>query len=250
MANYTKYRDVPKMPEEFKSSEKYHHRNGEEYRKWTQEEKEWMVELRDEGYKVREIAESIDRDYTVTSLQMKRIMKKLGRYNTTHLERKYEANREYIKHVNPSTVLDAYCGSYKFYTTEFPNITTTTNDSDKKVEADYNMEALKLLKKLDKEGKTFDVVDLDPYGSAVECFELAIKLATKGLVITLGEMGHKRWKRLDFISKHYDIHTLEDFTLDNLVRDIIKIAEKQGKTLEVYERSNWRNINRVWFIIK
>ena len=61
----------------------------------------------------------------------------------------------------------------------------------------------------------FDLIDLDPFGSAYDCFDLAIKMAKKGLCITLGELGHKRWKRLDFVSSHYGIDNIDNLTLSN-----------------------------------
>ena len=51
--------------------------------------------------------------------------------------------------------------------------------------------------------------------------EKALDIAEHGLVMTLGELGHRRWKRLDFISKHYsNIKTIEDITVENFVEEI------------------------------
>ncbi|MCS5736874.1 hypothetical protein, partial [Herbiconiux daphne] len=52
-------------------------------------------------------------------------------------------------------------------------------------------------------------------------FRQAVPLANKGIILTLGEMGHVRFKRLDFVSKHYGIKTLEEFTVENIVDKIL-----------------------------
>ena len=52
----------------------------------------------------------------------------------------------------------------------------------------------------------FDLIDIDPFGSAYDCFDLSIKIAEKGLIITYGEMGHIRWKRLDYVNRIYNIN--------------------------------------------
>ena len=114
----------------------------------------------------------------------------------------------------------------------------------------YHLDALKLLCKLYCEGKTFDLIDLDPFGSAYDCFDLAIKMAKKGLVITLGELGHKRWKRLDYVERYYGITNLEDFTIDNLINHIQQLGMKNKKRLVVYEKKEWKNIGRVYFKIE
>ena len=100
------------------------------------------------------------------------------------------------------------------------------------------------------EGRKFDMIDLDPFGSAYDCFDLAVKMASKGLAITLGELGHKRWRRLDFVGSHYGIRTLEDFTIDNLIEHIRHIGERNKKRLVVWGFKEWQNIGRVYFRIE
>jgi tRNA G26 N,N-dimethylase Trm1 len=95
----------------------------------------------------------------------------------------------------------------------------------------------------------YDLVDLDPFGSAYDCFDLAIKMATKCLIITFGELGHKRFKRLDYVSRHYDINNINDFTTDNLIKEVIKIGKRNKKELTPVFIKDWRNISRVYFEI-
>lgn len=62
-----------------------------------------------------------------------------------------------------------------------------------------------------------------------------------------GELGHKRWKRLDYVSSHYGIQSLNDFTIENLVSHIQMIGLRNKKRLSVFDCREWRNIGRVWF---
>lgn len=94
------------------------------------------------------------------------------------------------------------------------------------------------------------MIDLDPFGSAYDCFDLAIKMAKKGLCITLGEMGHKRWKRLDYVKDRYDITDLDDFTSLNLIKKIQEIGRYNKKNLIVFDYKDWQHISRVWFTIE
>lgn len=74
--------------------------------------------------------------------------------------------------------------------------------------------------------------------------------SVKEIAITFGEIGHKRWKRLDYVSKMYGINSLDDFTTDNLIKGAEKIALRHNKKLIVFNKCEWRNISRVWFKIE
>lgn len=216
-------------------------------RRWTKEEENWCLELEKQGFTHQEIAESVGREHTSVSIKMKRLKKKDGRYNAPHIKEKYKTNDEFIEYLKPNTILDVFCGVNQVYNGKASVV--VTNDLDKKINAEYNLDALKLLCLMYYEDEKFDFVDLDPYGSASECFDLAIKIATKGLAITLGEIGHKRFKRLDYVKRHYDIHNLEDFTTDNLIEYIQKQALKNKKQLNVWKKCEWNGISRVWFTV-
>ena len=74
-------------------------------------------------------------------------------------------------------------------------------------------------------------------------------MARKGLCITLGEIGHKRWKRLDFVKPRYDINHMNEFRSDVLVKKIQEIGIRNKKKLVVFDLRDWQNISRVWFMI-
>lgn len=241
--------DIPKMPDEYKGEDM----KATEYvktvpRKWTPEEIQWCLELKEKGFTHKEIAVSIDREYLCTNIKMKRLTKKDNTYNAGHIQEKYDINEEYLRVISPKTVADVFCGTKNFYKDKVSNV--VSNDKDVNVVADYNLDSLKFLCHMYCNNKKFDLIDLDPFGSASNCLELAIQMSKKGLIVTLGEMGHKRFKRLDYVRRHYNINTLDDFTSDNIITVIQKIGMKYKKNLKVYRKCDWRGISRVWFIIE
>lgn len=241
---------IPKMPEEYKGVEtKKTSYTKNTPRKWTSEEVEWCLKLKERGFTNKEIATSIGREEVSTSIKLKRVTKKDDTYNKKHLEDKYATNKEYYEFIKPKSLLDVYCGVKKYWSSNY-NIKVTTNDVDKNIDSDYNLDSLKLLCKMYYEGNKFDVVDLDPFGSAYDCFDLAIKMAKRGIVITLGEMGHKRFKRFDFVDRYYGINNMDDFTSDNIIEEIKKIGLKNKKLLKVFSKKDWQGISRVWFYIE
>jgi len=239
-----------KMPEAYKGK---HTKNGGltkfQPRKWTEKEIQWVSMLKEKGFNTHQIAESIDRDFTQVAIKIKRIAKKSMNYNQGHFEEKFMVNCDFVKEIKPKSVLDVYAGFLSVYKKiDCDNV--ISNDKNEKANTEYHLDALNFVCQMYIEKRKFDLVDLDPFGSAYDCFDLAIKMAKKGIVITLGELGHKRFKRLDFVRRYYGIETLEDFTTDNLVKHIIKIGERNKKTLKPIYVKNWKNISRVYFKIE
>lgn len=239
---------IPKMPDDYKGKT---NKNGgytvSAPRIWTKQEIEWVKNLIEAGYSNKEIAESVDRTLTSVAIKVKRLGKSEGTYNATHVEDKYATNQAFFNLIKPATTLDLYCGEKDFYF-EYLGEKSISNDIDENIEASYNMDALQCLCHLYPQA--FDLIDLDPYGSAYDCFDLAVKMARKAIVITFGELGHKRWKRLDFVSRYYGINTLEDFTIENLIAHVQMIGKRNKKLLTPVYVKEWRNIGRVWFKIE
>jgi hypothetical protein len=238
------------MPSEYKGE---HTKNGGltkfQPRKWTEKEIEWVNMLKAKGFNTKQIAECIDRDVTQVSIKIKRLGKKSMTYNQGHFEEKFAVNYDFVKEIKPKSVLDVYAGFASVYK-KLNCDNVMSNDKNEKSNTEYHLDALDFVCQMYLDKRKFDLVDLDPFGSAYDCFDLAIKIAKKGLVITLGELGHKRFKRLDFVRRYYGIETLEDFTTDNLVKHIIKIGERNKKTLIPIYVKDWRNIARVYFKIE
>ena len=244
-------KDVPKMPVEYIG--KYIDGKGRggsitTPRRWTRDEEAWIAKLRDEGYSIPQIAKSCERSEVSVGIKLKRISKSDNTYNDEHVLQKYALNDEFMCVIAPKSVCDVYCGKKSFYNKY--DVKLLTNDINTEfINADYHLDALKFMCMCYYQNKTFDIIDLDPYGSAYDCFDLAIKMARKGLVITLGELGHRRWKRLDYVSRYYGINKLEDFTIDNIISHIQDIGKRNKKKLNIWESIEWKNIGRIYLTI-
>lgn len=238
------------MPEEYKgkigTKTEYTHTAP---REWNEKEIEWLLLKHSQGYNAEQIAYSMGRTPVSVSIKLKRLKKTKDTYNERHLEDKYEFNDYFLNEIQPKTILDLYCGVKSYYKSK-RCYDVITNDIDKKIDADYHNDALKTICMLYSQNKKFDLIDLDPFGSAYDCFDLAIKMASKGIAITLGELGHKRWKRLDYVERFYGINCLQEFTIDNLIKHIQNIGLRNHKELEVVFKKEWENIGRVWFRVK
>jgi len=217
-------------------------------RKWTEEEIGWIVEKKKQGYSNEEIAWSVDRTEISVQIKLKRLSKDDNTYNKPHVIEKYRVNSAFLNDIEPKTILDLYSGEKPYYT-GLGKYDVTTNDKNESFPAMFHMDALECLCLLYANKKRYDLIDLDPFGSAYDCFDLAIKMAKKGLAVTFGEYGHKRWKRNDFLKRYYGIEDVEGFNVMDLIREVQRIALRNKKVLvPVYVRE-WQNIARVWFEI-
>ena len=217
-------------------------------REWTDGEIEWLKSMKEDGYTNAEIAESMGRSETSISIKLKRIGKTNNGYNDSHREEKYKANWEFFELIKPSIILDAYCGTESFWSKT--NAKVVSNDIDPDIDADRHLPADRLIAEYYSKGYHFDLIDLDPCGSAYDCFDQSIKMAKKGIIITLGEMGHKRWKRLDFVRRYYGIEKLSDFTTERLIEEIRRIGRRNKKELTPVIVKEWARISRVYFTIE
>jgi hypothetical protein len=224
-------------------------------RKWTEKEIDWVLMLKEKSFSIKQIADFIDRDVVQVSIKIKRLGKKNKTYNEPHREEKYKTNEEFLNIIQPKSCLDVFSGEKSFWLNKVEHLIANDKNFESKVENNhFNMDAFDFLCYMwlnkNKYYKTYDIVDLDPFGSAYDCFDLSIKLAKKGIIITLGELGHKRFKRLDFVRRYYGIEKMEDFNTNNLINHIIKIGERNKKKLTPVFIKDWRNIARVYFKIE
>jgi len=214
-------------------------------REWTDSEIQWIKERKKDGYSNSDIALALGRSQISLQLKLKRLAKSSDNYNLENRPEKYAANFEFLNLIQPSTVLDVYAGNSWW---KSQGVTTTTNDKDTKFDADYHLDALDLLCHLKLEGKKYDIVDLDPYGSAYDQFDLALMLAKKGLIVSFGEWGHKRWKRVDFVKPRYGIENLEGYGQgEAFVLEVQRIAACNKKEAEPVVQIHYANFVRVYF---
>jgi hypothetical protein len=218
-------------------------------RKWTKKEEDWVIMLKNKGVKNKDIAKYVDRNLVQVSIKIKRLNKANGETcNEKHREYKYKYNTMFLDLIKPKSVLDLYSGELSFYHGKVD--TLVTNDKNKLFNCDYNEDANKLVCKLYYENNKYDLVDIDPFGSPYECLDLSIKMSRKGLIATIGEMGHKRFKRLDFVRTHYSINSIEEFTSSKICDEIIKIGARNKKKLIPIYIADWKGISRIYFKIE
>lgn len=215
-------------------------------RRWTESELSWCVKQVESGYSYAEIAEATGRTEVSVFVKLKRLTKTNDTYNVKQRELKYRANEMFLNTVQPKTALDVFAGN-SWWRDNAPH--AVTNDLDEGFETDFHMTALDLLCQMQVERKRFDVIDLDPFGSAYECFDLAFRMARKGVVISFGEWGHKRWKRTDFVAPRYGIHSLDDFRHEPFIVEAQRIARLHKKVADVFDVLQYSNFLRVYFTI-
>lgn len=223
-------------------------------RRWTEEEKKYCLAMSEAGYSHKDIAYATGRSEVSVSLKMKRMKKtpEIRTYNKEHITDKYTINIFMAEYLQPNTILDIACGTENFWKNNIRKIGATevyTNDLNSKIQADAHMPADKEIARLYSLNKTFDIIDIDLFGSPYDCIDLAIRMSNKGLFLTLGEMGHKRFKRLDFVRDHYNITTMEQFTSDNIIKEIIRMGACHKKKLTPVYVMDCKNISRVWFSV-
>lgn len=216
-----------------------------EPREWTEQEIEWILEKKQEGFSNSVIAEAVERSEVSVQIKLKRLTKVQDSYNQKHREAKYSANRKFFDEIEPIRVLDLFAGN-SWYGDKALEL--TSNDKNAKFETTFHEDALTLLCMLYQKKQKFDLVDLDPYGSAYECLDLSIKMARKGLIVSFGEWGHKRWKRTDFVSPRYGINTIEQFGEGEMfIKEVQRIAQCNKKVATPFQSILYGNFLRVYF---
>lgn len=215
-------------------------------RSWSKEEAQWLVDKKAEGFSVDDIAEALGRSHESVEVKLKRVSKSNDSYNEKFRNLKYLANQSFVNEIKPQSALDVYAGNSWWK----DNVESCiSNDKDKSFDNDYHVDAFDLMCQMHLERRSFDVIDLDPFGSAYESFDIAFRMARKGVVISFGEWGHKRWKRLDFVRHRYGIESLEDFEADAFIREAQRIARLHKKQATVFDTLQYSNFLRVYFTI-
>ena len=236
------------MPDDYRGET----RAGSDYvktkpRVWTEREVNWVVEAKESGFSNAEIAEATGRSEVSIFVKLKRLSKSNNAYNDKHRELKYAANQTFLDCVQPRSVLDAYAGD-SWWAKNVANV--TTNDLNETLDTDFHLDAFDLLCDSYRAAEKFDVIDLDPFGSAYECFDFAVRLARKGVVVSFGEWGHKRWKRTDFVGPRYNINSLDEFVPERFVQEFQRIARLHKKTATVFDSLQYANFLRVYFVLE
>ena len=216
-------------------------------RTWSDAEIAWCLDRKKEGFSNAEIAQALQRSEVSVQIKLKRQTKSNDSYNEKFRQLKYHANQRLADSLQPKTVLDLYAGN-SWWLGKADKV--LTNDTDEKFDTDYRLDAFDLMCQLHLDRQKFDVIDLDPYGSAYECFDFAFRMARKGVVISFGEWGHKRWKRTDFVSSRYMIDSVEDFLPEACLREAKRVARMHKKRAVVFDVLQYSNFLRVYFTLE
>ena len=216
-------------------------------RRWTKPELEWVKARVADGYAAATVAEAIGRTYISVRIKLKRDQKRNDTYNAHDRALKYAANELFVQTVKPKSVLDVFAGNSYYKTAGIDRV--VTNDKDEKFETDFHEDALKVLCGLYAAGEKFDVIDLDPYGSAYDCFDLALKMAKRGLVVSFGEWNHRRWKRYDYVRPRYGIRDVDGFTIQAFTDEVQRVAATNNKKATIADVLQYKNFLRVYFTL-
>lgn len=216
-------------------------------RKWTPSEVATLLKMKAEKVSREDMAKVLGRTETSIAVKLKRLSKESGTYNRRHVSEKYKTNQEFLDQLKPSSVLDLYAGEDSFYKGKVKELTSNDKAYDSNT---YKMDALKCICLLYSNGEKFDLVDLDPFGSAYDCLDLALKIAKKGLIVTYGETGHVRFKRCDFLGERYGINKIEDYSIDKMIDETKRIGRLNKKKLTPIFIRDWYQILRVYYTIE
>jgi len=218
------------------------------FERWSEKELKELEEYMKQKLTSEEIAKLLDRTENTVRIHMRRLRTKTSTYGNKGGRRyKRELDTEFINLIKPKDILDGYCGSE----THYPKEITITNDINKSFNTSYHLPIFKLLAKFTYENKKFDLIDLDPWGSAYDSLYLAIYLANKGLVVSYGECYLKRFKRIDFAAEKYGLYFDKyGFSTKMLVEYTKHLGMICRKKLEVYKDYDLGHFSRVYYIIK
>lgn len=216
-------------------------------RKWTDGEIQWCLQRKEEGFSNAEIAQAVGRSEISVQIKLKRMTKSADTYNVKHRALKYETNCKFADAVQPESVLDLFAG-HSWWAANVNGC--VTNDKDEQFNTDYHRDAFRLISELYWDRRKFDVVDLDPYGSAYDCLDYAARVAQKGLVVSFGEWGHKRWKRLDYVRHRYRIENLDGFVPEAFISEVQRICQIHKKKAVLYSLLQYGTFLRAYFLLE
>ena len=213
---------------------------------WNDEEISKMLELKKQEVSFDIICKILNRTAESCKRKFYRLQKKLNTYNKNHKDLKYYYNKQFLEKINAETLLDAYSGGISWWK---KNTQLQVIDNDIKIAgAEYKLDAFDFLY-LHRKQK-YDVVDLDPFGSAYDCFDFALQIAEKGLIITFVEIVGRRFNRQDFVEHRYGINYIEDFTSKKLSEYVEKKALIYRKVLTPIIIAEMTNITRIYYKIE
>ena len=160
-------------------------------------------------------------------------------YNRDHKEEKDEFTRRILKTYKFNSIIDLFAGPLSFYRDPERNLGCVsapfidTNDKEGGyIQNNLHMKVEDLVPELFREGRTYDFVDVDPFGSPATHRPLVdyILLSRKVLIMTF--CGAARGKSIEHIDQNYNWKASGiDPTKGNFMDNIINHMPILGKTV-------------------
>lgn len=223
-----------------------------EARNWTADEIRWAVEQHKLGHSKKTIAKALGRSEVSVRLKLNRQTKADNIYNTEKTngadrQAKYQGNQELLEATEATSALDVYAGN-SWWKDKVAR--TLTNDISEDFDTDHHQDAHQFLCWVTVEQQQYDIVDLDPFGSPYECLDLAMRIARKGLAVSFGDYGMKRWNRTDYVEPRYGISTIDEYQNGlPFIEEVQRIAKCNHKVAEPIRVIQYGNFLRAYFTL-
>lgn len=217
-------------------------------RQWTNKEEQKAYQLHKQGYTLTEIANTLNRSPPSIKNKIRRLKKKRGvkHYDQDHTIDKHLTNQQFLKHIQPNSILDVFNAG----NTQYNHIPVhITNDIDTRFQTTYHLDAEDLLKQEINKNHKYDIVDLDPYGAVLKYLPKALPLATKAIILTYGELLHKQYKRTDTVQQ-YGINKPQQLNLQNLIKITQHIAQNNEVKIKPVIIKDYKYIGRAYYEIR
>lgn len=232
-------RELPVLFKERKKNDRY-----------TRPELLYIMKLNDLGVSYELIAKSISRPESSVRTRCVKFRTENGTYNKNHIEEKYNLNDKFLKYLKKDgkigAILDAYSGRNPFwvkYDNDKEDIRVLTNDINENYPAKLHFPAEDLVKVLHEQKYGFDIVDLDPFNTPMGCFDDAVKICNRGLIMTFGDkrgiMSNKNLAKERYGCRVYNER--------KIIQHYIRRAKKFGVNLRVWKFVKWKMTWRVYF---
>lgn len=170
-------------------------------------------------------------------------------YNQDHVVEKYEINRIVYEATRPETILDLYAGKKRFWKTEYSDESfVLDNDINSSFGTIFSEDAATLIKRLEGNKLSFDLIDVDPFGCPKSCIEYAVTNAKKGVIITDGcawsaVAFHNTPERKDYFKRVYETNSTNR---KGSCADIIGYIQKLRPDFDKIIYRDWKCCWRVW----
>jgi hypothetical protein len=211
-----------------------------------------IVVLKANGYNTDQIATAASRTSESINNKSKSFSTKTIGSNTAGIKGKYETNDIFLSQIKPKSILDLHAGKHSYYDpySSINNTKLITNDKKYKGHT-YKGDAGKVASLLYGQGESFDIVDIDPFGSAYSCFMSGIQMADKALIITFGDIKNAiQYRNIQTYGPRYSVLEIEELTISKILNEVNRIASICKKVLTIKHHLTTGKMHRIYFEVK